>query len=129
MALVFAMMALRENFARKTLVFSAPMEHVVLLLKRAVLLVVGFIALDVARTDMECVVLSLNCLICVVPLIQGVVPNPHLGVYVAQWTFPSAVIRAKSAVQGEHIAVVPETAVTLMKYVSMTTRCAWHRMD
>ena len=47
------------------------MEHVVLLLKRAVLLVVGFIALDVARTDMECVVLSLNCLICVVPLIQG----------------------------------------------------------
>ncbi|XP_074611490.1 uncharacterized protein LOC141865994 isoform X2 [Acropora palmata] len=60
---------------------------------------------------------------------KGVVPNPHLGVYVAQWTFPSAVIRAKSAVQGEHIAVVPETAVTLMKYVSMTTRCAWHRMD
>lgn len=129
MALVFAMMALRENFARKTLVFSAPMEQVVLLLKRAVLLVVRLIALDVAPADMECVVLSLNCLICVVPLIQGVVPNPHLGVYVAQWTFPSVAIRAMSAVQEEHIAVVPETAVTLMKYVSMTTRCACLRMD
>lgn len=129
MALVFAMMALRENFARKTLVLSAPMEHVVLLLKRAVLLVVGLIALDVAPTDMECVVLSLNRLICVVPLIQGVVPNPHLGVYVAQWTLPSVAIRAMSAVQEEHIAVVPETAVTLMKYVSMTTRCACLRMD
>lgn len=129
MALVFAMMALRENFARKTLVFSAPMEQVVLLLKRAVLLVVGLSALDVAPTDMECVVLSLSCLICVVPPIQGVVPNPHLGVYVAQWTLPSVAIRAMSAVQGEHIAVVPETAVTLMKYVSMTTRCACLRMD
>ena len=47
------------------------MEHVVLLWKRAVLLVVGLIALDAAPTDMECVVLSLNRLICVVPLIQG----------------------------------------------------------
>ena len=47
------------------------MEHFVLPLKRAVLLVVGLINMDVARTDMECVVLPLDRLICVVPLIQG----------------------------------------------------------
>ena len=46
------------------------MEHLVIL-KSAVLLVVGLLAMDVAPTDMECVVLTMNCLVNVVPLIQG----------------------------------------------------------
>ena len=46
------------------------MEHLVIL-KSAVLLVVGLVAMDVAPADMECVVLPIDYLVNVVPLIHG----------------------------------------------------------